>query len=486
MNRLWLSNKYVALNYASYAYFLAITLGITLSATSLIWSNAYWLDELNSVTSSALPLDGALSIWVTETGPPLYRLILSLWMNLFSDDEIATRALSFLCVTAAIFSLFILLKPYGKNTQFIAATLLASNGLIIYAANEVRPYALVLLLTTLCTCWSLAPINSIGRLFRLMVGCLLLSLTHYIGLVYSGLLLLMVLMQYRRNYFYVCLILASMSLLLIWPIYQALHGGLLNKAGGNFWIQVSGPIDTLQIYFSGLIPIESRRIRILITAVGFLIVSILMLKPVITLISKGLPNTTITPIFQLSRLVFTFLLVAIIFDLHSPISTPRNSIILIPALCVLVALLFSTLQVRRPKLQPAIFTCLITIIFINLQTAYRSINEKLIPLQNWPAAAQFVIDHHTNESIYCFGGDDYTRISNFYLKKLSNNRLTATSIKQPIDSISGPAFILYGNYGNDPSYQWLKNKALQKDGVVDYIPMQHYGNGAEAGVFVLK
>ena len=465
--------------------FIAFIMSATLSASSLIWPNSYWLDELNSVTSSQIPFNNALPIWISETGPPLYRFLLSLWIAIFSDDEVATRFLSCIFVFASIPITFRALKNFGRSPQVISAALLATNSLIIYAANEVRPYALVVLLA--CTCTMLFIQKNINRnqLLALLGSCLLLSVTHYIGFIYAGIILLWLFIFNFHNRTYLIYTFISLVLLLVWPTLQATYGGLLNKSGGNFWIQVRGPLDTLQIYSSAIFPLASYKFREILGAILFISCGLISIWTAADSLNKRSFSNEEIALGKLSGLIFLFLISAMAFDLHSPISTPRNAIILVPVLCLWIALF--AVKIRCYGLVfKGFFICITLLIGLNLVQAYHAVIEKIEPLQNWAASAQYIIDHQIEGPIYCFGGADYTRISNYYLKKLSNGKLEALPIRHPIETIKGPAYILYGNYGGDPSYEWLRSRAAIYDGVKQFIPPQHYSNGAEAGVFFIQ
>lgn len=465
-------------------FLILILFGISLSATSSISANDYWLDELNSVTTSKLNIRTALPVWLTETGPPFYRFVLALWIRATSDNEITTRLLSFAFTCLATVIIFRALRGFGERSQQISTLLIATNSLAIFAANEVRPYALVLLLATICTGLFIQTKISRYKLLILLGCTLLLSITHYIGFIYASILLFVLLIVHFRNRTNTLLTLLTLALLTIWPIIQATFGGLLNKAGGNFWISVGGPLDTLQIYSSAVVPAD-HKIRVLIGIIIFFVSGWFTTKEAFFVYKNKILPTDDIALVKLNSLIFLFLIVVIAFDLHSPVSTPRNSIILVPAICIWFALIYNKID-SKYFTSKIFFLSIFLIVTANLIQGFRSVEEKKQPLQNWSASAQFVIDHRITEPIFCFGGADYTRISNYYLKKLSGGKLEALPIRQPITTLKGPAYILYGNYGGDPAYEWLKTKAALHDGVEQYIPAQHYKNGAEAGVFFIQ
>jgi len=109
-----------------------------------------WIDEGIAVGIASFPLTEIPIVLRQDGAPPLYYLLLSVWMDLFGRGEAETHALSLgialLTVPAALWagrSLF------GTRTGWMAAIIAALHPFLTYYAQETRMYALVALLTLL-------------------------------------------------------------------------------------------------------------------------------------------------------------------------------------------------------------------------------------------------------------------------------------------------------------------------------------------------
>jgi mannosyltransferase len=137
----------VALRIALGVAFLA---GFSLALRTQALHARYWIDEGLSVGISSHPLLDIPGVLRQDGSPPLYYLLLSVWMDLFGNGEARTHALSVgfavLCVPAA----FVAARAmFGMRAGWIAALLAALNPFLTYYAQETRMYALVALLSTI-------------------------------------------------------------------------------------------------------------------------------------------------------------------------------------------------------------------------------------------------------------------------------------------------------------------------------------------------
>ena len=115
----------------------------------------FWIDEGLSVgiaDRSVLDIPGVLR---QDGSPPLYYMLLGLWLPLAGDSEAATHALSLLfaalCVPVAWWGGRLL---FGARTGWMAAVLAAANPFLTQYAQETRMYALMVLLGLVAlVCW---------------------------------------------------------------------------------------------------------------------------------------------------------------------------------------------------------------------------------------------------------------------------------------------------------------------------------------------
>ena len=149
----------------------AISLGIAIRFVAL-GRQSLWADELFAVFWSRSGIGYVLSHSREETTPPLYYLLLNLWMRMFGDSESAVRLLS-ACASAATIPVIWALgkKLFNCRAGLIAAMLFALSSWQLYFAQEARCYAL-LDLTFALTLISIATITTQLRSGVSMLGAI--------------------------------------------------------------------------------------------------------------------------------------------------------------------------------------------------------------------------------------------------------------------------------------------------------------------------
>ncbi len=131
--------------------FLLLGFGIRLYGLTF---HSLWLDETVSVYLASFPLSEILrqGMSLQEPNPPLYHLLLHLWMRVFGSDEGAVRLLSALLGTLYLPPVYLLGRRLFSSRVALLATMLAAiNPLLVWYSQETRMYALVATLTL----WSL-------------------------------------------------------------------------------------------------------------------------------------------------------------------------------------------------------------------------------------------------------------------------------------------------------------------------------------------
>jgi len=145
----------------------------------------YWIDEGLSVGIAKHPLTDIPGLLRQDGGPPLYYLLLGVWMRIVGDGEARTHVLSlgFALLTvpvgfAAARSLF------SERAAWFTAVIAALIPFLSYYAQETRMYSLVVLLSmTVAASYAMAFLNGRRRWLGVFVasGAALLY-THNWGL----------------------------------------------------------------------------------------------------------------------------------------------------------------------------------------------------------------------------------------------------------------------------------------------------------------
>jgi mannosyltransferase len=173
---------------------------------------SFWYDEAVSVALARHPIADLLTGRIKDQGnPPLYPVLLHLWMGGFGAGDSAVRALSALLGALTVpVMLAVARQIVPERVAFLTATLLALSPFHLQMAQEARGYSLLAFLAAACA-WALlralsrqteeAP-SPLGRwapwgLFALTSAAM--ALTHYFGLVLALGFALYVAIVHRRQ-----------------------------------------------------------------------------------------------------------------------------------------------------------------------------------------------------------------------------------------------------------------------------------------------
>jgi mannosyltransferase len=107
----------------------------------------FWIDEGLSVGIADRPLGDIPAALKLDGSPPLYYMLLHVWMSIFGTTEEATRTLSVVCTLLAVPVAFWAARSlFGERAAWMAAVLAATNPFLTRFAQEARMYALLALL----------------------------------------------------------------------------------------------------------------------------------------------------------------------------------------------------------------------------------------------------------------------------------------------------------------------------------------------------
>ncbi len=159
-----------------------------------------------SVAIARLPLSQLFGALRGDGSPPLYYLLLHVWVQVFGTGDVAVRALSGVCAVAALPLIY---RLAGDRAGPVTLALAAVNPWLIRYATETRMYALEVLLVLLGLL-SLRAVKRIATPWRvalLAVVAGLLLLTHYWAFyLYAATALTLLVMWLRSSHAAVTLI----------------------------------------------------------------------------------------------------------------------------------------------------------------------------------------------------------------------------------------------------------------------------------------
>lgn len=183
-----------------------------------------WNDEYVSwYIASQKDLWIFFSDMVKNCHTPLYYLYLKLWMFLFPDTDTVLRYSSVLPSVISVFVMYLVGKEVkNEKLGFLCSIVTAISSFLIYFAQEVRLYSLLFLITSVSVLYAIKVMKKPSRknMIPLFISCMLIVLTHTLGIIYVFLLLVFVgfyllssLTKERRE-----LILKKLLLFVVFPV----------------------------------------------------------------------------------------------------------------------------------------------------------------------------------------------------------------------------------------------------------------------------
>src|ERR671932_967165 len=163
-------------------------LGVPLALAALVLGAAalrlralsapYWIDEGISIGIASHPLAAIPGLLREDGSPPLYYVILHVWIALFGMGPRATHALSAALAIACVPVAWWALAPFGAWAGLAAAALMAFDPYVGLYADETRMYSLLLLLG-LAVCGAFVRAFVLRRRAHLATFAVLAALTLY-------------------------------------------------------------------------------------------------------------------------------------------------------------------------------------------------------------------------------------------------------------------------------------------------------------------
>ncbi len=114
-------------------------------------SLSLWYDDLLSVTFANRPFPYSLySVLVYDCHPPLYYLLLRLWLVLGKSDFVVLLISVFLNLVAVVLVYHVASKVFGKKHAILSALIMAIHPSAIFWSHFARMYSLLMLLCVAC------------------------------------------------------------------------------------------------------------------------------------------------------------------------------------------------------------------------------------------------------------------------------------------------------------------------------------------------
>ena len=209
--------------------------------------------------------------------------------------------------------------------------------------------------------------------------------------------------------------------MLVWPILHLALGNLGTKTGGNFWIHSNGIQDTLVNFLQAtvVVPVIVMTQRLAMPNQVAWLVWVVMLSVIAVwsmVLAKGMSQREMRAL--LIRIASCVGIVAVI-DRHTPISTARNFIVLLPAVALLFGHAVEVLWVTYARRWQRVMQGLILMAFLAASAlhAWRQMEDRWMPGWNWRGLAEIVQSAGTCRPHCWFAGENYlVGLYSYYFK----------------------------------------------------------------------
>jgi len=335
----------------SIATLLALAVRVWFASRSQVW-----LDEANSVLIALTPLRDLTATLRPDSSPPLYYLVLKVWVFFTSLDPFWLRIPSIVFGAAAIPAVWWVGTRLDRPaTGLVAAWLLALHPLHTYYSEEVRMYSMLVLLGLAFYFAVFHVLKGSGKALPAFLAGAALAYTHYYGLVFvaSGLLVGFIALPDRRKKTLLC----GLGIVLVFLPWVPIFMAQLSNPHHVAWIspfwesypRAAGVLRSLQAFLPGgmkypYVPLQGIRFQWLAVGLGVV--------PFLALATRKNRRALLSPLLlPWSTLIVTLLVLAIRSHFGEPIYLAgRSDIVVLPLFILAVAMAVGRLGTRASAL----------------------------------------------------------------------------------------------------------------------------------------
>ncbi len=363
---------------------LILILGILLRLWNIDKPEGMWNDEYLtwSIANLKFPTDFFKGV-ANNCHAPLHYFYLKGWMFLFKDSDVSLRVSSLVPGVISIFTMYLcakeyLVKKHGELCSLAAAFFTAISGFLIYFSQEVRIYSLTFLLTSVVLFYSLKVFNnpSNKNVWLLTLFSVLLIFEHTIGFVFvlfNSCALIAFMQRKKKENNITNNIIAGIVLCL--PLVPFLYGLFAHpRYFSQWWAPFSW--SKLLFYFTDLFSPVLKNISNAPPSflqqifdngslnVGFIIFALVPACICLGLIIKAFQNGRRVNLYLLTVFAATFLTVLIAALFGKIVFLTKYLIELYPVLILLIAVGWSTMELKGFKIVLATAFSVLTLFYI--------------------------------------------------------------------------------------------------------------------------
>jgi uncharacterized membrane protein len=362
-------------NQFSRLYFVAGSAIAFLIIALSIYSKSFWGDEIWSIVCSESTWENLIHTLAKDSHPPLYFVILKVWISLFGDSEISVRIFQGVQCCGLIFSTMFLFKEIcGKYCHPLFIAFVFSSNLWLLTPM-VRYYSLAAILVVLATiCLFRCVEDGSSRNFTMIM-------IHYAAILYtdypaSGIIAIhaLYIFFFHREYLKIFCKFLLLSLLLFVPWMLVLIGQIVNlsmatqiadfnPSSKGFFLKI---VYSLYVFLFGetVFPFETILFFVAIS----MMISILVERKFLGKILLN-PHIYLLLFLIIGSLIFTSIITTFIARHTSFIYTPARTFFVLPFIFVFLGGLYSLFQKKWTRIV-FVFSLLLINIYGNINWVF--------------------------------------------------------------------------------------------------------------------
>ena len=330
---------------------LATLVGLFLRVL-VAWRSEVWLDEAYSALLALSDFPGLFAHLSLDSSPPLYYLVLKAWTFLAPVTPFSLRIPSLLFGCATIPAIwYVAARVHRPVTGIVAAWLLAVHPLHILYSEEIRMYALLILLALAFYFALFDVLRRNGSVLPTILAGAGLAYTHYYGLIFvgAGLSVAFAVMPSRRLRTFFAGLGIGIAYLPWLPLFLTqLRNSEMVGWMAPFWARYPGGfaiLRSLQAFLPGgmkyeFVPLDGLPFQPAIILLGLL--------PFIALAAKSNRKELFKPLWLPLGVVLATLSVVVVRSyLSSPIYlVGRSDMVVFPIFLIALAMAVARMEVR--------------------------------------------------------------------------------------------------------------------------------------------
>lgn len=381
-------------------------------------NQSFWLDEgINVVFAKSLSYKNLiLNYPLGDFHPPLFHIILKLFLQIFTATELSARMPSVIFGALTVYVIYLIGKKlYDIKTGLIAATLLATAPLHIYYSQEARMYVMAAFFTSLSVYFFISILNKdkIIYLIGFVLSTTLMLYTDYVPYFMLPIYIIY-LFLFRKNipkstlYSFAPALLLILILICPWLYFipKQLHVGLTASALSPAWASVVGSSD-LKALLITLVKFTIGRISIdndLIYFITFVPIAIFTLVLFILHAFRLSPKRSFLLIWLFGPIIMAFIL-----SFFIPVFSYFRLIFTLGAFYLIWASAINTINLAK-----SIRVLLIIALAINITSLTIYFLNTKFQREDWRGATHYVQLNSTSNTIVLFETTDSIAPFDFY------------------------------------------------------------------------